>query len=140
MELVFVDFDNRLVPFFIESLRFSGKRNVVVKFEDVTTEKKAKFMVGHPLYLPLETLPETEGNEFYYFEIEGYAVIDENHGPIGIVEKVLDHGNNPIIQINFEGKEILIPKQDQFIVELDREEKILKINAPEGLIDMYLGK
>ena len=89
---------------------------------------------------PLEVLPETEGTEFYYFEIENYTVIDENRGEIGVVQKVIDLSGNPIIQIDADGKEVLIPKQDEFIKEIDRENHIIHIVAPEGLIEMYLGE
>ena len=73
-----------------------------------------------------------------HLEIENFKVIDEVHGDIGIVKHIIDLSGNPIIQIDFNGKEILIPKQDQFVKEIDWDEEILHINAPEGLIEMYL--
>ena len=65
-------------------------------------------------------------------------MIDKVHGPIGNVVKILEHKTNPMFEINFEGKEILIPKQDRFFERIDWDEEIVYLNAPEGLIDMYL--
>jgi 16S rRNA processing protein RimM len=42
------------------------------------------------------------------------------------------------MQIDFQGKEILIPAVDEFLKEVDRERKIIHIDAPDGLIDIYL--
>jgi 16S rRNA processing protein RimM len=89
--------------------------------------------------LPLDTLPKLDDTEFYFHEIEGFAVIDAVKGPIGKVIEVVDLTNNPLISIDFEGIEILIPKQAQFIQRVDRETQTIYISAPEGLLDMYLG-
>lgn len=139
LESVFVEIDGKLVPFFLEHIRVRNNGYAIVQFEQVDTEKKAARLVKSGLYLPLDLLPETEENEFYFFEIENFEVIDEHHGPIGIVQKVIDLAGNPIIQIDKDGKEILIPNQEQFIQKVDKDDQKLYISAPEGLIDMYLG-
>jgi 16S rRNA processing protein RimM len=36
--------------------------------------------------------------------------------------------------------EILVPLNKDILKEVDRESKSLKINAPEGLIEIYLNK
>lgn len=138
LESVLVEIDGKLIPFFLEHLYIRNKGFAVAKFETVNMEQQAQRLIKCGLYLPLEILPETEGKEFYYFEIEGFKVIDEIEGDIGIVEKVIDLSGNPIIQITKDDKEILLPNQEQFILEVDKENKILRTRAPEGLIAMYL--
>ncbi|MCB9222842.1 MAG: ribosome maturation factor RimM [Crocinitomicaceae bacterium] len=140
LESVFVEIDGKLIPFFLEYLHLRNKGFAVAKFETIDSEKKATMLLKCGLYLPLDLLPETEENEFYYFEIENFKVIDEKHGDIGIVQHVIDLSGNPIIQIDKDGIEILIPKQDEFILKVDWDNETLYIKAPEGLIDMYLGK
>ena len=139
LESVFVEIDGKLVPFFLEHIRLRNNGYAVVLFETINTEKKARRLLRCGLFLPLDVLPETKGNEFYHFEISGFEVIDEKHGSIGTVEGVLDISGNPIIQIDCNGTEIMIPKQDDFIIETDRDNQILRIKAPDGLIEMYLG-
>lgn len=138
LESVFVELDGKLIPFFLEHLFIRNKGFAVAKFETIKTEKQAQRLLKCPLYLPLDVLPETEGNDFYYFEIEGFQVIDEQYGEVGTVERVIDLSGNPIIQIMAGDKEVLLPNQDQFIIEVDKSNKILKIKAPDGLIEMYL--
>lgn len=140
LESVFVEIDGKLIPFFLEHILLRNNGFAVVKFETIDTEKKAAMLLKCGLYLPLDLLPETEENEFYYFEIENFKVVDENYGLVGIVKQVIDLNSNPILQIDADGKEVLIPKQDEFIKEVDWDNETLHITAPPGLIEMYLGE
>lgn len=140
LESVFVEIDGKLVPFFLEYLHIRNKGFAVAKFETIDSEKKASIILRCGLYLPLDLLPETEEHEFYHFEIENFKVVDEVHGDIGVVQHVIDLTSNPIIQIDFNGVEILIPKQDEFIKKVDWDNETLHIKAPEGLIEMYISK
>ena len=72
LESVFVEFDNKLVPFFIDDIKIRNKGFAVVKFDGIDTEKKALMLLKCPLYLPLEMLPEREDDGYYDFEIGHY--------------------------------------------------------------------
>jgi len=138
MESVFVEINKSLVPFFIDHLQLRGKNQAVVKFEGIDTEADAAKMVNAQLFLPIDVLPKLKGNKFYYHEITGYTVVDTRHGEIGHVTEVLEYPNNPLLEINFNGKDVLIPIRDEVIHNVDRENRKISITAPEGLIDIYL--
>mgnify|MGYP003652547047 CR=1 FL=1 len=138
LESVFVEYDNKLIPFFIDSIQIRNKGFAVVKFDGVDTEKKAKLILKCPLYLPLEMLPELEGDNYYDFEINGFSVIDDIHGNIGIVVDIIDNKVNPLLVIKNGEQEILLPKIDDFIKEIDWDNEIIQVSVPNGLIEMYL--
>ena len=71
-------------------------------------------------------------------EIIGYEVEDQNKGTIGTVVGVVDLKSNPLLIVDFNEKEILIPLVEELIVHVDRDSKRIKVNTPEGLIDLYL--
>jgi 16S rRNA processing protein RimM len=102
------------------------------------TLEAANQFVGKSAYLPLDLLPEKEGNEFYSHEVVGYLVVDEEKGEIGNVNEIIEYPTQSIIQIIKDGKEILIPIHDDILKDVNREEKKIYIKAPNGLIDMYL--
>ena len=138
LESVFVRMNNQLIPFFIEDIELRHKNNAVVLFSDVDNPGQASMLLGCQLFLPLNMLPPLTGNKFYYHEIKGFTVTDSSYGPAGIIEEVLDYPHQAVMRILNQNKEILIPINDEIIVNVDRKNRNLDINAPEGLIEMYM--
>ena len=137
LDSAFVEQKGSLVPYFFHVDHLDGNR-AVVTFDDITPDQ-AHALAGHDLYLPLDLLPKLEGNKFYFHEVVGFRVIDEEKGNIGTLEQVIEYPAQPLFQIMQDGTEILIPVIDQVIKKVDREEKTIFIEAPNGLIDLYLG-
>lgn len=138
MESVFVERHNSLIPFFIEELSLHKSSLLRIRFEEVENEADADAMLGTELYLPLSMLPKLEGNKFYYHEIIGFKVIDANFGELGVVTSVNDSTAQHLFEIEYKGKQILVPVNDEIIQKVDRDTNTLYINAPEGLIELYL--
>ena len=109
-----------------------------IKFEDVDTEDDADQLLKCELYLPLAALPKLEGNKFYYHEIIDFTVVDASFGIVGTITGVNDNTSQPLLEIDRDGIEILIPINDAIIKKVDREAKTIHIEAPDGLIDLYL--
>lgn len=138
LDSVLVDIKGALVPYFFHIDTLNGDK-ATVTFEDLTAEESLA-LIGHDLYLPLSLLPKLTGNKFYFHEVVGFQVIDENHGDIGILQSVIDYPAQPLFQIDCNGTEILVPVIDPVIKLVDRENKTLTIDAPAGLIELYLGE
>jgi 16S rRNA processing protein RimM len=138
LDAIFVDLRNNLVPFFVESSQMHKSELLRIKFEDVDTEADAEALLKSDLYLPLELLPKLEGNKFYYHEVIGFTVEDVNYGTVGIIKAINDSTAQALFEIDHNGTEILIPMNDAFIKTVDKQQKIIKVVTPEGLIDLYL--
>jgi 16S rRNA processing protein RimM len=89
------------------------------------------------LYLPLNLLPKLEGNKFYFHEVIGYTIEDKNFGEVGKIVGVNDTTAQALFEVENNGKEILIPMNDEFIIKVDRKNKTIFVETPEGLIDLY---
>jgi 16S rRNA processing protein RimM len=137
LDSAFVEVKGQLVPYFFHLDNLNGNK-AVATFEDLTPDQ-ANALVGHSLYLPLDLLPKLEGNKFYFHEVVGFRVIDEEKGDIGILEQVIEYPAQPLFQVMKNGVEVLIPVIDEVIKKVDRDNKTLYIAAPKGLIDLYLG-
>ena len=145
MESVFVDLGNNLVPFFIEKSSLSKGTMLRVKFEDIDSEDDADAIVRSGIYLPLALLPKLEGNKFYFHEVIGFKVIDANYGEVGVIININDAAAQPLFEIEpvsrtgqGEDKEIFIPLIDDFIKKVDRKNKEVQVETPDGLIDLYI--
>lgn len=138
LDAVFVELKGQLVPYFIEASQLHKSELLRIKFEDVETEAEADALLKSGLYLPLEFLPKLEGDKFYYHEIMNFQVIDENFGLVGTIKGINDSTAQALFEIDRDGIEILIPMNDEFIKEVNKKTKTIKVSTPEGLIDLYL--
>jgi 16S rRNA processing protein RimM len=137
MESVFVEFNKNLVPFFIIESSLHKNDFLRVKFEDVATEADADAIMGCELYLPLSFLPKLAGEKFYYHEVIGFEVEDQRLGVVGKIVSINDSTAQPLFEVLNGEVEMLIPMIDQFLVKIDRENKKVVMNLPEGLVEMY---
>lgn len=138
MESVFVEFNKNLVPFFIENSNLHKGDFLRVKFEDVDSEADADEIIGCEIYLPLNLLPKLEGNKFYFHEVIGFEIEDQRLGVFGKIVSINDTSAQPLFEVLNGNVEILVPMIDQFLVKIDRENKKVIMNLPEGLVEMYL--
>ena len=138
MESVFVEQNQRLIPFFIEDCALHKSNLLRIKFEEVDSEEQAESMLKAELYLPLDLLPKLEGNKFYYHEVIGFEVTDKEHGPIGTITGINEHSAQALFEIENKGKQLLVPVIDEFIAKVDRKGKTIHLQTPEGLLDLYL--
>ncbi|XOD68719.1 MAG: ribosome maturation factor RimM [Flavobacteriales bacterium AspAUS03] len=135
LESVFVELAGILVLSFLRSCRSLPKNRLLVQFDSTTKDEN---LVNRALYLPLERLPPLSGGRFYYHEVIGFGVEDVCKGFIGVIQNINDQSPQALFEIDFKGKQILIPVMDAFIKEINRPERRILVDTPEGLIDLYL--
>jgi 16S rRNA processing protein RimM len=138
MESVFVEFNKNLVPFFIENSSLHKNDFLRVQFEDVDSEEEADRLIGCEIYLPLSMLPKLEGNKFYFHEVIGFEIEDKRLGIFGVIQSINDTTAQPLFEVLNGEVEMLIPMIDHFLVEIDRQNKKVVMDLPEGLVEMYL--
>jgi len=139
MESVFVSVGNSLIPFFIDRCQLHKSSLLRVQFEEVRDEQAADSLLGAELYLPLSQLPKLSGNKFYYHEVIGYRLLDEKHGLIGLITGINDNASQALIEAEKDGKSLMLPINDDIILQVDRKNCVLHVRAPEGLVELYLG-
>lgn len=139
LPMMFLDTRTGLIPYFIENIQFLGNKGIV-KIQDVNDIDAASSFAGTHIYLPLDLLPKLDGNKFYYHEVKGYKLVDQQLGELGEIHDVLEYPSQALFQLFIKEKEVLIPITDDVIEKVDRENKQIKVNCPEGLLDVYLSE
>lgn len=135
---LFLDINNRLIPYFIKESQLHKSNLLRIKLEDINTESEAKELIRKKVYLPLNLLPKLVGNAFYYHEVLGFEIWDKDLGKVGILKGVNDQSSQALFEIERNGIEVLIPVHDEFIITIDRNKKIIAVKTPPGLIDLYI--
>jgi len=138
LDSVFVEIKGQLIPYFIEAINIQKGSKAIVKFEDIHSIEAATPLINCSLYLPEETLDELDGSRFYYHEIVGFTIIDETLGSLGKITTVYSMSTQDLIAMDYQGNEVLIPVNDDIVLNANRTQKTLQVRLPEGLVDVYM--
>lgn len=134
-ELIAVVPDGKRKILALEEHWFQSGR-IVLKFAGYDTPEAAHALVGLELTVPEAEAVELEEDEFYDWELEGCRVETVEGREVGRVREVLHTGGVPVLVIENDGKrEHLIPLAESICVEIDVEQKRIRVDAPEGLIE-----
>jgi 16S rRNA processing protein RimM len=139
LDAVFLEINNKLVPFFTSVYKLHANKTGYFYFEDVDTIEKAEKLVRKKIYLPLSKKPErADDDDFLYTDLKGFIVHDEKLGELGEIIEVHEYPQQFIAVVPYRFTEIMFPLNEDIIKEIDEEEGTLLVLLPEGLIDVYI--
>lgn len=136
-DYVFLEIDGLQVPFFFEEYRFRSESTALVKFEGIDDATRASELVGCTVFFPRE-LCDDEEDELSWSELVGFAITDSSDGSfVGEVTAIDLSTINTLFEVRTpDGRQILIPANDDFIEKLDREGRAIAMRIPEGLMEI----
>jgi 16S rRNA processing protein RimM len=138
LQSVFIEIDSQLVPFFVQSFNRQNKK-LLLRLDGINTAEQAELLKNSAVYIPASLVALRQDPESDFEQYIGFTVSDNTKGQIGILEEVLTLSGQKLLKIlNPATVEILIPARKEFISHIDSANKKLVLNAPEGLIDIYL--
>ncbi|MDR2205029.1 MAG: ribosome maturation factor RimM [Flavobacteriaceae bacterium] len=136
LESVFLEINGLLVPFFIEKSARSKQDSLIISFKN-STDALVEQSLNKNAYLPLSTLPKLSGKQFYYHEVIDFQLFDEKNNLCGTIISINDQTPQHYFILDLGGKEIVIPIIKDWILEVNREEKFIKMQLPEGLLEVF---
>ena len=120
----------------VESVRLQ-KNMVILKLEGISDRDRAEALRGRELYVTEEDLPELPQGQYYVRDIIGMAVREENGTFLGEVTDVIQNTAQDIFEVQKQGgKKVLIPKVDEFVLNIDIEKKEILVRLIDGLMDL----
>lgn len=118
----------------IKVMRFRMQKGLgYAFFEGIDSIEAAEKLKGDSLYIPIEDLPQTGENEYYYHELAGCKVFNEKKEALGIVSDLLETGANLVLRVKTNDGSFLVPFVDAFVEDVNVEEKTICIKEMEGL-------
>ena len=120
----------------IEEQWFHGNR-IVFKFAGFDRIEEAKELVGYNLAVPEDERVDLPPDIFYEWELLGCRVQTVDGKEIGQVKDVMHTGGVEILSVvDDKGRDRLIPMANDIVVEIDKEKKSIRIDPPEGLLEL----
>lgn len=110
-----------------EAIKPHGE-GIVAKFAEIDSPETAKAFVNIEIAVPRDQLPKLEQNEFYWHDLIGLNVVNQQNEHLGKVSQLLATGANDVLVVDGD-KEYLIPFLfDKFILDVDQTKKQITVD------------
>ena len=109
------------------------KQNVLLRLKGLEDISRVESLVGSSVWMAKDELPELEDDQFYWSDLEGLNVIDEQLGEIGRVVGMFTTPAHDILEVVGSRGEVLIPAIEPFLVAINPDGNLV-VDLPEGLV------
>jgi 16S rRNA processing protein RimM len=131
--------DGIFVPFFAETIRAKNNSTALIKLDGIDDDKGVKFLVNHTIYAqkasfkPAQIDVDADSDELPLDFFIGFTINTTDGTSIGEITDVDCATENYLFIVN---KNVFVPATDDFITDIDFENKILEMDLPEGIFDL----
>lgn len=134
------EIDGIYVPFFVNACRPKTADTVLLTIDGIGSEQEAARLVNHDIfalkrdYSAASDEADADGYPLDYFI--GFELQDSDEKRVGEIIAVDEQTENAIFIIDRDGDELLVPANDDLIVEFDIDKRVMVMDLPQGLIDL----
>ncbi len=125
--------DGILVPFFLEEYRFRGEHSALLKFVDLDSVEAIQEFSGIDVFFPYTLTPDDDDSDYTWGYFEGFRIIDSKAGDLGLIARTDESTVNVLFELE---SGMLIPAVDAFIQDIDHEARIIRMQLPDGLVEI----
>ncbi|KUM03653.1 ribosome maturation factor RimM [Chromobacterium subtsugae] len=91
---------------------------LAAKLEGVEDRDGAEALRGMQIAVPRSELPEAGEGEYYWSDLIGLAVVNQQGETLGAVDSLMETGANDVLVVKGEHGQRLIPFVDQYVLEV----------------------
>ncbi len=137
--VLFLKTGSNMLPHFLKQVR--GGNFLIAHFEDCDSRTAADQLAGKELFLRESDMISDEDRQLEadtgaYAHCVGYTLLDETLGTIGPIDRIESYPEQEMAVVWFDGKNRLVPLHLKLIVSIDEEQRLLKVDLPEGLLGL----
>ncbi|SFT78684.1 ribosome maturation factor RimM [Halomonas saccharevitans] len=114
--------------------RRQGK-GLVAQLEGVDSREAAEALAGAEILLPKAELPELDADDFYWYQLEGLAVVTRDGLALGRIDHLFETGANDVMVVKgeaderIESRERLLPfLPGDVVLEVDLEGGVMTVD------------
>ena len=139
-DVLFLEIGGQQVPYFIDNFQDVG--DLVVHFEDVESREQAAKIVSRPVFLRPGDIIPIEEKEIPLETIEphlkylNYQIEEVELGTIGEILRIEIFPQQEMAFVDYQGREVMIPLHPSFVVKEDKENRVLTLALPEGMLEI----
>lgn len=126
---------DELLPYFIESAKMKNEDEVYIKLEGINTKESAQKIVQKQVWLVEEEFHKYTGKSAP-ISFLGFHIVSAGDD-LGEILEVIEQPHQLLCRIDLKGKEALIPVHEQTLVKIDKKNKQVIVDLPDGLLEVF---
>ena len=109
-------------------------RVLVGNLKGIDDRNKAEELVDFEISIASDALPELEDGDFYWHQLEGLQVVNQEGQLLGKVDHLLETGSNDVMVVkpcagSVDQRERLLPYlPGQFVIKVDLETQVMQVD------------
>lgn len=125
------------IPYFIEEKKAVSHDELLLRLDEIDSVELARTLSGKNVYLEEAVFNQLKPKSVSASMI-GFTIVDKTDGALGQVEDIFETPGQVLATVTYKGKEVMIPLVDATIIGVDGVKKIINVDLPEGLLEVYL--
>lgn len=127
---------NSFLPYFVAAVRPKKENELYLKLEEINTREAAGKLLQKRVYLPEKDFRRVVAGDSILYYL-GFSVQDKQAGTLGNVSEVIEMPSQLLLKVYRRERELLIPLNEETLLEISGEKKVIFVNLPDGLLDIY---
>lgn len=132
---VILDTGKEKISLEIEGVKFF-KQYAILKFKGFDNINDIERYKGKNLFVTRDNAVKLRRDEYFIADLIDLEVYDEEDKYLGILTNMIETGANDVYEVRFEdGRQVLFPAIKQCILDVDIENRRMKVHIMDGLLD-----
>jgi 16S rRNA processing protein RimM len=135
LKYLFIELDDCFIPFKIDNVRSFSKNVLIVKLEEIRSEDEVDEVIHKNIYADSTEMESNIDSGIFYNDLINFDVFRDSK-KIGKIENINSRLPQPVFEIMYDSRIVLIPIHKDFIRKIDKENNIIYLDIPNGLLEI----
>ena len=132
---IFIELGGSFIPFMIDKIRPLPENTSIVKLREIRSEKEVNEIIHKDIFIDSTIIELKKDSGFSYNDLINFNMF-RNSQKIGRIKRINYNLPQPVFEVTYDSKTVLIPIHEDLIKEIDKKNKIIYLDIPDGLLEI----
>ena len=135
LDFLFIEINKKHIPFKLDSIKTFKNKSYKIKFNEVNDDAYANQLISKSVFIKSNDYPDLKEETNIYSAIINFSAFN-NEAKIGEIININENLPQPVFEINYKSKIVMVPIHEDLIIKIDKENKNIFLRIPDGLLDI----